>query len=238
MLILYFIITNIGTVIMTRKSLEIANTLEREILTGAFKSGELIDEMAIAKRFDASRTPVREALLNLSATGLVELERGRGAVVVGISLDRIFETYEVLAELMGFAAALTAKRMTPLNLAHLQALHEEMRQHTGKEQRDEYKRLDGLFHESVLQGCANKVLIRQVVECERTISAVRRASIEAHESLEAMYAEHERIVNAIRNGDAEGARNAMRDHVQLRSGGASKLISSWRQRNPELVNYE
>lgn len=218
---------------MTRKSIQIANTLEREILSGSFASGQVIDEMALAERFSTSRTPVREALLNLSATGLVELESGRGAVVIGVSLDRIFESYEVLAEMMGFAAALATKRMTPMNIASLMALHQQMKQYTGKEHRDEYRRFDHRFHHAVLEGCGNSVLIQQVHQCERTISAVRRASIESHESLQEMYAEHERIIAAMQSGDSEEARRAMRDHLQLRSSGANNLITAWQQHSLE-----
>ncbi len=213
---------------MARKSLEIAKTLERDILAGKFAPGELMDEMALARRFEASRTPVREALLNLSATGLVELQRGRGAVVVGVSLERIFDTYEVLAELMGFAACLSAKRLTPLQRANLEALHEDIGRVAGNDSREDYQRLDARFHDALVHGCGNSVLIHQITECERTISAVRRASIESYESLDGMYNEHQGIVDAIRRGDAEAARNAMREHLQLRSGGATRLMASWR----------
>lgn len=216
---------------MARKSVEIANAIEREILSGQFKAGEVMDEMALAERFSASRTPVREALLSLSATGLVELQRGKGAVVVGVSLERIFETYEVLAELMGFAAYLSAKRLPPMQKAHIEALHEEIGEIAAREDREAYQKVDSQFHDAILHGCGNSVLIRQVTECERTISAVRRASIESRESLDGMYNEHEGIVSALRTGDADAARNAMREHLQLRSGGATRLMASWRKQS-------
>lgn len=216
---------------MARKSVEIAHAIEREILSGQFKAGEVMDEMALAERFNASRTPIREALLSLSATGLVELQRGKGAVVIGVSLERIFETYEVLAELMGFAAALAAKRLTPMQKANIEALHEEIGEIASQEDREAYQRVDSQFHDAILHGCGNSVLIRQVLECERTISAVRRASIESRESLDGMYQEHEGVVSALRKGDGEAARHAMREHLQLRSTGATRLMASWRSQS-------
>ena len=213
---------------MTRKSQQIMTALEKEILAGAFSVGELMNEVALAERFEVSRTPVREALLSLASSGLVQLEPGRGAIVVGASLEKVFESYEVLADLMSLAASLAAQRMTTLARASLRSLHEEMHGHAGKEHRDTYYRLDNEFHDAVVMGSANKVLARCIADCQKTIAGVRHASIEAHQSLEAMYMEHERIVAAITGGHAEEARRAMGDHVQLRGDRASQLISAWR----------
>jgi DNA-binding GntR family transcriptional regulator len=214
---------------MTRRSTEIARTLEREILSSAFEHGAVINEIAVAERFGVSRTPVREALLSLVGTGLVRLEQGRGTVVVGVSLQRIFESYEVLAELQGHAAGLATRRMTAMGRANLLATHEEMRSCMTSEKRAAYMDLDTQFHDAILEACSNAVLSQLVTDCERTIAAVRHASMESHSALQEMYAEHERIVAAIAAGDAEAARSAMRDHVQLRGDVASKLVVRWQQ---------
>lgn len=214
---------------MTRRSTEIASVLEKEILSGAFAIGEVINEVAAAERFSVSRTPVREALLSLSGTGLVRLEQGRGAVVVGVSQQKIFESYEVLAELQGHAAGLATRRMTAMGRANLLALHQEMHTCMTADKRSAYMELDTQFHDAILESCANTVLAQLVADCERTIAAVRHASMESHAALQEMYAEHERIVSAVAAGDAEAARNAMRDHVQLRGDVASRLVVLWRQ---------
>lgn len=212
---------------MARRLDEITSTLEKEILSGDFAIGETINEVAVAERFGVSRTPVREALLKLSTTGLLKLVPGRGAVIVGISLQRVFDSYEVLSELQGMAAMLATKRMTSFSLAQLLAIHDEMRACVKADDRDEYELLDTRFHDLITQNAANSVLVEHIEDCKRVVAAVRHASIESHATLDSVYTEHEHLITAIRNGDAEAARQAMRDHIKLRGSVASKLIATW-----------
>lgn len=214
---------------MTRRSVEIANALEKDILAGEVAIGELVNEVALAERFGVSRTPVREALLSLASTGLVRLQPGRGAIVVGISLQQIFDSYEVLAGLYGLAAELCANRMSPMERAQLLSIHEEIGKHLDSEARETYSRQDALFHDLIIKGSGNAVLAHQITLCTRTIAAVRHASLESHRSLESAYAEHSAVVAAINTKDGEAARRAMSGHLQLRGDGASRLVTVWRQ---------
>lgn len=219
---------------MTRRSTEIASVLEKEILCNDFAVGEVINEIAIAERFGVSRTPVREALLSLAGTGLVRLAQGRGAVVVGVSLQKVFECYEVLSELQGLAAGMAARRMTAMERAKLLALHADMRSCMTADKRSAYMELDSQFHDAILDACANTVLAQLVADCERTIAAVRHASMESHCNLKEMYAEHERIVAAIVAEDQQAAKDAMHEHLQLRGDVASKFVILWRQQSQDV----
>lgn len=213
---------------MTRRSVEIATAIEKDILAGRIAVGELVNEVAVAERFGVSRTPVREALLSLSSSGLVRLEPGRGAVVVGISLQQVFDSYEVLSELSGLAASLCAQRMSPLERAQLQSLHEQMGQHRSDEEREAYELLDSSFHELIVKGSGNAVLAHHMAMCTKTIAAVRHASMESHPSLDSMYDEHVAVVSAILARDGEAARRAMSAHLHLRGDVASRLVAAWR----------
>jgi|OpeIllAssembly_1097287.scaffolds.fasta_scaffold442770_1 DNA-binding GntR family transcriptional regulator len=216
---------------MTRRSVEIANALEKDILGGKMPVGELINEVALAERFGVSRTPVREALLSLASSGLVKLEPGRGAVVVGVSLQHVFDSYEVLAGLFGLAAQLCALRMTTMERAQLSSLHEQMGKCLGDTQRETYAKLDKQFHDTIVKGSANAVLAHQVALCTKAIASVRHVSMESHASLETVYGEHAEVVAAIAANDAETARRAMAGHLQLRGGVAGKLVAAWQQQN-------
>ena len=218
---------------MTRKSVEIAGELEQAILRGEFAPGELLNEIELSERFGVSRTPVREALLNLSAAGLVELESGRGAVVVGITLDTVFEAYEVLANSLGFASALAAERMTPRQRAELQDIVEEMSITTGQKVRERYIELDEALHEKILEGCGNVLLGYQIRRCKARIAAVRQSSMRSHKSVEHIVPEIARVVDAILARDAEAARAALIAHVAVRGDGAQRLMAEWRNLNPE-----
>lgn len=71
--------------------------IENVILSNAFSPGERLDEMVLARQFGVSRTPVREALLQLDAIGLIEIRPRRGAVVIDPGPHRVYEMFEVMA---------------------------------------------------------------------------------------------------------------------------------------------
>src|SRR3954465_10850290 len=86
--------------------------LQHAILEGVLKPGERLRAEALAQRFGTSRTPIREALLQLEAHGLVEVEPNRGAVVKTFDRDDLRELYDVRALIEPHAAALAATRIT------------------------------------------------------------------------------------------------------------------------------
>ena len=106
---------------------ELRLQLADEIVRGALAPGAPLDETDIARRFNVSRTPVREALRQLAASGLVEARAHRGAVVARPTLDGLNEMFEAMAELEALCAGLAAERMPAAERARLEAIHEELR---------------------------------------------------------------------------------------------------------------
>src|SRR4030095_9786100 len=98
---------------------ELRLQLADEIVRGALAPGAPLDETDIARRFNVSRTPVREALRQLAASGLVEARAHRGAVVARPSLDRLNGMFEAMAELEALCAGLAAERMPAVARARL-----------------------------------------------------------------------------------------------------------------------
>ncbi len=92
---------------------ELRLQLADEIVRGVLPPGAALDETDIARRFNVSRTPVREALRQLVASGLVEARAHRGAVVAQPSIERLTGMFEAMAELEALCAGLAAERMTP-----------------------------------------------------------------------------------------------------------------------------
>src|SRR6202789_243171 len=101
---------------------ELRLQLADEIVRGALAPGAALDETDIARRFGVSRTPVREALRQLAASGLVEARAHRGAVVAQPSLERLGGMFEAMAELEALCAGLAAERMTPAERYRLGAV--------------------------------------------------------------------------------------------------------------------
>ncbi len=88
-------------------------TIEDEIVTRQLPPGTRLDEVELAQRFAVSRTPIREALIQLASAGLVELRPRRGAIVAQISPQRLMEMFDVMAELEALCGRLAARRITP-----------------------------------------------------------------------------------------------------------------------------
>lgn len=215
-----------------RYAADIASAVEADILSGKLQAGDRIDEPALAKRFNVSRTPVREALVELAGKGLIEQRHNRGAFVARISLESMLEVYEILAELEGLAAKLAARRMDAAQRGRLEAIHGRMARLTGASSRSRYMALDDEFHDLITDACRNAVLQEQLRVYRRRIFAVRRASMEAARQMDQSHAEHEALVKAICAGRDDEARWVMSEHVSLRGEQAIDFIAIWKARYP------
>ena len=96
------------------------------ILSGDFPPGAALDESELARKFDVSRTPVREALRLLAASGLVQQRRHLGAVVARPSDEELLGMFFVMGELEALCAATAATAMTSAERGELEALHQAM----------------------------------------------------------------------------------------------------------------
>src|SRR3954454_19257742 len=112
----------------------VRDLLEEAILGGELKPGERLRAEALAQRFGTSRTPIREALLQLEAHGLVEVEPNRGAVVKAFDRDDLQDLYEVRALIEPHAAARAATRISEVGVARLEALCDEADQLVANEE--------------------------------------------------------------------------------------------------------
>src|SRR5215213_11508740 len=107
-----------------RRAEALRDQLEQDIVTGHFKPGERLDEQSLASRFGVSRTPIREALMQLASAGMVELQPRRGAFVASLSLREVIERFEVMAALEGACGALAARRIGDEERRQLLEVHE------------------------------------------------------------------------------------------------------------------
>src|ERR1700749_475345 len=108
-----------------------ARELRDRILTGALPAGTRLDLDPITKEFATSRTPVREALLELSYHGLVRVAPRGGITVIGMSPEDVLDSFTILGVLTGQAAAWAAERVTDEGIARLRELAADVEEHTG-----------------------------------------------------------------------------------------------------------
>jgi DNA-binding GntR family transcriptional regulator len=197
---------------------ELRLQLADEIVRGALAPGAPLDETDIARRFSVSRTPVREALRQLAASGLVEARAHRGAVVARPSLDRLNGMFEAMAELEALCAGLAAERMTATERARLEAIHEELRvlSHAGNPER--FHSVNERFHNAIYAGSQNDYIAEMTLATRVRVQPFRRAQFRNLGRLAKSHAEHDRVVVAILRGDRIGAASAMRAHIELVRG--------------------
>ena len=200
--------------------------LEEEILTGALAPGARLEEVALARRFGVSRTPIREALMHLAAAGLVESRPRRAATVAEIGPVALTEMFAVMAELEAMCARLAARRATGEDLDTIRAAqaacHAALKGHDA----DAYYYENETFHERIRTASGNRFLIEQAGALQKRLRPYRRLQLRARNRMEASFREHEAIVAAIAEFHAERAEDVMRAHVAVQGERFSDLIAS------------
>src|SRR5580692_6518491 len=197
---------------------ELRLQLADEIVRGALPPGAALDESEIARRFNVSRTPVREALRQLVASGLVDSRAHRGAVVARPSLERLTGMFEAMAELESICAGLAAERMLPAERHRLEAVHEELRVLSYAGDPDRFHEVNERFHNAVYAGSQNDYIAEMTLATRVRVQPFRRAQFRNLGRLAKSHAEHDRVVVAIMRGDRIGAAAAMRAHIELVRG--------------------
>jgi DNA-binding GntR family transcriptional regulator len=189
--------------------------LADDIVRGDLPPGTVLDEVGLARRFGVSRTPVREAIRELSATGLVHVHARRGAVVARPGAAQIEDMFAVMAELEALCAGLAAVQMRPHERQGLAVLHARMRAlvHAGDPQRTH--EVNEQFHEAIYFGSHNAYLVEVTLTTRRRLAPFRRAQFRNAGRLALSYEEHDRIVTAIARGDRARAEAAMRGHIGI-----------------------
>jgi DNA-binding GntR family transcriptional regulator len=183
-----------------------------EVRAGKLRPNDRLTETEIAARFGISRTPVREAIRQLEADGLVLHAPRVGAVVRSLDYSEISELYEMRAVLEGTAARLTARTASATELAELEAINAEMRHAAGDVGR--LYELNRDFHFAMLNAAKNRYLASSVGALQKTLLILGPSTMGEGSRADAALAEHAEVLAAIRMRDEEAAEDAMRRHIQ------------------------
>ncbi|MGV1908396.1 GntR family transcriptional regulator (plasmid) [Agrobacterium tumefaciens] len=196
-----------------RLSDRILNALTDDIAAGVLAAGTALDEKQLADRFGASRTPVREALRQLAASGLAENRARRGMVVTRMTPERVMEMFETMAEIEALCVRLATFRMTPLERGHLMELHAKSVGLVSAGDFDGYDEFNRDFHESIYRSTHNDFLAEQALSVRSRLNSFRRTQLRHGDRLLKSREEHEAIMQAIAEGDGEVAARRMRAHM-------------------------
>lgn len=203
----------------------IRSEIEEDIFLGRLRPGSKLDEETLAQRFNLSRTPVREAILQLVYSGLVEKRPRQGAVVAPLNLHRMVQMFEVMSESEGLCARYAARRMSDAEKSNLQSIHVAARQFAERHELDSYYAANRSFHEAVHAGSHNEVLVEIVRSLFVRLAPYRRYQLNHPRRITESFKEHDAVLQAILEGDPQSAFHAMRKHVTIQADIFAEYVS-------------
>jgi DNA-binding GntR family transcriptional regulator len=209
----------VARTIEVEKGDTLANVLRRHIsdsiLQNEIAPGTRLDEQRLAAQFGVSRTPVREALTQLSAAGLVTTRPHAGSIVRPIEQARVSSLCEAAIELESLCARLAASKMSVMELGRLKSWHEACAAADSSDDVDRYAQSNRNFHSTIITGTHNSDLADCVEMCRLRIAPYQRLPFALEERRAAVQAEHAAILRALERRSPEEAEAAMREHLSV-----------------------
>ena len=176
------------------------------IETGEIDPGTFLRQRDVAEMLGVSPTPVREAFRRLEGEGSIAIEPHRASVVVRSENSRLFENAQIRAALEGLAAFLAAPLITDETLSALEDLNDRLAE---SEDIDVARKANRDFHFLIYESTESPVLLAQLNLLWRTLGNGPHVT----RSLEESVKQHETIIQALRDRDAERAAEATRHHI-------------------------
>lgn len=200
-------------------AVSLVDNLQAAILHGEYPPGSALREVALSKKFETSRSTVREALRVLGETGLVIVNSRRGAVVASLTARRAHEIFSLRALLESHAAnlAITEGRIGRRQIAVLEATFEDLRKSVASGDPFKMIEADMAFHWALCAPCGHDLLLEQLrnlqIRTRLFIFLTKFYDSDAETEIDAHYP----ILTAVRAYDAERTRLALHAHI-MRAG--------------------
>lgn len=188
--------------------------VERDILTGAYKRGDILTEMKLSDRLHVSRTPVREALRRLEQDDLVECQ-GKSIVVMGVTHQDLLDLLEIRLRLEGLATARCCQRITPQVLIKLDEIITMQDFYVSRNLPDKIQESDGLFHRTIYAACGSRMLEKQLTNIHKRLVRYRKLSVSNRTRALQSTEEHKEIFQALSNHDVALSESLALRHVEL-----------------------
>jgi DNA-binding GntR family transcriptional regulator len=200
--------------------------LEKDIFLLRLQPGDRLDEAGLAQRFGTSRTPVREALRQLAASGLVEIRAHRGAEVSRLSIPQLLEMFEFMSVLEGVCARFAAERASADELESIRNAHEDCRECAEAGDADGFYILNTTFHEAIYRASHNTYAAQQTLFLRNRLAPYRRFQLRRNNRPLESFREHGEILAAIEAGDPARAEEVTRAHINVQGSNFAALVSS------------
>jgi DNA-binding GntR family transcriptional regulator len=192
----------------------IASSIRDSIIEGKIKPGERLMEPDVAKTLGVSRTPLREAFLQLESEGFLKVNPRKGALVTETSPKDAKETYEIKGALEALAARLAADNITDDQIGEIIDINKKMESIAQSEKKD-YKtflELNSLFHQKIYECSGNSKLSKMINTLRNQTLRYNYIYLSLLSHLDESVAEHFEIVNALKNRRPEEAEAVVKKH--------------------------
>jgi DNA-binding GntR family transcriptional regulator len=208
---------------------QVADHLREEILSSRLAPGEELGEVALARSLGISRGPLREALGQLAAEGLVTIVPRRGAVVKRLTRQEFIDAYQVREALESLAIKLAVPRLGSAEKAELHAMCEQMEQAAAAGDTDGFFEINHEFHARLVRASGNSKLVEVHGQLVAQMGRLMKKSVELRGGTERSAAEHRAILEAVDAGDPIRAAQLLEEHIEvpqrvLRSSAAQSIF--------------
>ena len=188
--------------------------LQTDILSGVIPNGSKLTEQAICKKYNVSRTPVREAFRQLEADGLIENIPNRGAFVTGLSRRDISDLFDLRALFEVQAVEWAIKRMTSEDIDKLAETVEFMEFYTLKDDVEKVLTFNSQFHNIIYAGTGNRMIQKTLAIYQTYLKHSAPAKTYTGEYLKTILDEHKAIFEAFESKNPAAGRKAMEYHME------------------------
>lgn len=206
--------------------------LIKDLASGELRPGHPIDEKELSARFSTSRTPIREAILQLAAQGFIVMSPRSGASVPKLSINILRDLLELLGELEGIAAGYAARRMKPEERRHLQQSVEDCAKAAAESDATAYERANAQFHQMIYEGCRNGALVEQIRMLRTRCAGYTVKRFESPGRMQRSVKEHQAVCQAILDANGDAARKEMLEHISIGGKDFAEFVSGL---SPELL---
>ena len=188
--------------------------LQKAIYTEKIKSGEKITEREIVKEFGVSRTPVREALCMLTATGLIKFIPDKGFVIGKLTAKEIKNVIETKTALERFALRLAIQRIKPTEIKNLNLLLSKMKRAVKNKDIVKVFNISNLFYDQIILASENEELFNFIQLLNNKIYHFRNVSFSTPNELEEYFTEHETMLKALIHKDEDMVQKLAKESIQ------------------------
>ncbi|MEV7693058.1 GntR family transcriptional regulator [Microbacterium sp. NPDC089189] len=183
---------------------EVLRKLRDAIVDGTFAPDEQLRDAELATWLGVSRTPVREALLELGRSGLVRTSPGRSTVVAPVDPAAVRDAQVVVAALHRAALEAAVPRLTPTDIARMRSVNADVAAAQQAGDVDATLAADHAFHDITLAASGNAAIRAVLAQYEPVLRRAERLRFASHEGRDSV-ARHEQMITLCERGDAAGA---------------------------------